>query len=110
MTLTELGTRICIMGPSNSGKSTLAQAIAKFPGAQRCAVRVNLFVVSSPLAVRRRKQTLEGPEASRGAASTETKNSGRSRRGGTAAKGTKGRGRLAGMRATITRQDTPRSL
>lgn len=29
MTLTELGTRICIMGPSNSGKSTLAEAIGK---------------------------------------------------------------------------------
>jgi adenylate kinase family enzyme len=29
MTLNELGTRICIMGPSNSGKSTLAEAIGK---------------------------------------------------------------------------------
>lgn len=29
MTLDELGTRICIMGPSNSGKSTLAKAIAR---------------------------------------------------------------------------------
>lgn len=29
MTLDELGTRICIMGPSNSGKSTLAEAIAR---------------------------------------------------------------------------------
>jgi adenylate kinase family enzyme len=29
MTLDELGTRICIMGPSNSGKSTLAQAIGR---------------------------------------------------------------------------------
>jgi adenylate kinase family enzyme len=30
--LDELGTRICIMGPSNSGKSTLAVAIAKAKG------------------------------------------------------------------------------
>jgi adenylate kinase family enzyme len=29
MTLDELGTRICIMGPSNSGKSTLAVAISR---------------------------------------------------------------------------------
>ena len=29
MTLNELGTRICIMGPSNSGKSTLTQAIGQ---------------------------------------------------------------------------------
>ena len=29
MTLDKLGTRICIMGPSNSGKSTLAEAIAR---------------------------------------------------------------------------------
>ena len=29
MTLDELGTRICIMGPSNSGKSTLAEAISE---------------------------------------------------------------------------------
>ncbi|MET3286939.1 AAA family ATPase [Novosphingobium capsulatum] len=29
MTLDELGTRICIMGPSNSGKSTLAEAIGR---------------------------------------------------------------------------------
>jgi adenylate kinase family enzyme len=28
-TLDELGTRICIMGPSNSGKSTLAEAIGR---------------------------------------------------------------------------------
>ena len=34
MTLNELGTRICIMGPSNSGKSTLAEAIAKVRGLQ----------------------------------------------------------------------------
>jgi adenylate kinase family enzyme len=34
MTLTELGPRICIMGPSNSGKSTLAEAIAKARGLQ----------------------------------------------------------------------------
>ena len=34
MTLTELGTRICIMGPSNSGKSTLAEVIAKAQGLQ----------------------------------------------------------------------------
>lgn len=32
MTLDELGTRICIMGPSNSGKSTLAQAIGQAKG------------------------------------------------------------------------------
>lgn len=32
MTLNDLGTRICIMGPSNSGKSTLAVAIAKAQG------------------------------------------------------------------------------
>jgi adenylate kinase family enzyme len=29
MTLDELGRRICIMGPSNSGKSTLAEAISR---------------------------------------------------------------------------------
>lgn len=29
MTLDELGPRICIMGPSNSGKSTLAEAVAR---------------------------------------------------------------------------------
>ncbi|WP_294316156.1 AAA family ATPase [uncultured Sphingomonas sp.] len=34
MTLNELGPRICIMGPSNSGKSTLAEAIAKARGLQ----------------------------------------------------------------------------
>jgi adenylate kinase family enzyme len=32
MTLDELGTRICIMGPSNSGKSTLAEVIARAKG------------------------------------------------------------------------------
>ncbi|WP_174279785.1 AAA family ATPase [Sphingomonas bacterium] len=32
MTLDELGTRICIMGPSNSGKSTLAAAIGAARG------------------------------------------------------------------------------
>jgi len=32
MTLDELGPRICIMGPSNSGKSTLATAIAHVRG------------------------------------------------------------------------------
>ena len=32
MTLDELGPRICIMGPSNSGKSTLANAIARTQG------------------------------------------------------------------------------
>lgn len=32
MTLDDLGTRICIMGPSNSGKSTLAEAIANAKG------------------------------------------------------------------------------
>lgn len=32
MTLDELGTRICIMGPSNSGKSTLAEAISRARG------------------------------------------------------------------------------
>ncbi len=32
MTLGELGSRICIMGPSNSGKSTLAAAIARAKG------------------------------------------------------------------------------
>jgi adenylate kinase family enzyme len=32
--LRELGDRICIMGPSNSGKSTLADAIARKNGAQ----------------------------------------------------------------------------
>lgn len=32
MTLEELGTRICIMGPSNSGKSTLANAIGQARG------------------------------------------------------------------------------
>lgn len=29
MMLDELGTRFCIMGPSNSGKSTLAEAIGR---------------------------------------------------------------------------------
>ena len=32
MTLDELGPRICIMGPSNSGKSTLANVIARMRG------------------------------------------------------------------------------
>ena len=32
MTLDELGPRICIMGPSNSGKSTLADAISRARG------------------------------------------------------------------------------
>ena len=32
MTLDDLGTRICIMGPSNSGKSTLAGAIGRAKG------------------------------------------------------------------------------
>lgn len=32
MTLDDLGERICIMGPSNSGKSTLADAIARSRG------------------------------------------------------------------------------
>jgi adenylate kinase family enzyme len=32
MTLDDLGARICIMGPSNSGKSTLAEAIARARG------------------------------------------------------------------------------
>jgi adenylate kinase family enzyme len=32
MTLDQLGPRICIIGPSNSGKSTLAQAIARSRG------------------------------------------------------------------------------
>jgi adenylate kinase family enzyme len=32
MTLSDLGPRICIMGPSNSGKSTLANAIARERG------------------------------------------------------------------------------
>lgn len=32
MTLNELGQRICIMGPSNSGKSTLAAAISRLNG------------------------------------------------------------------------------
>jgi len=32
MTLDDLGPRICIMGPSNSGKSTLANAIARARG------------------------------------------------------------------------------
>jgi adenylate kinase family enzyme len=32
MTLDDLGTRICIMGPSNSGKSTLAKSIARAKG------------------------------------------------------------------------------
>lgn len=32
MTLDDLGSRICIMGPSNSGKSTLATAIARARG------------------------------------------------------------------------------
>jgi adenylate kinase family enzyme len=31
MTLDDLGPRICIMGPSNSGKSTLATAIVQNP-------------------------------------------------------------------------------
>lgn len=31
-TLDDLGSRICILGPSNSGKSTLAQAIARKRG------------------------------------------------------------------------------
>lgn len=34
MTLEDLGTRICIMGPSNSGKSTLADAIGRAKGLQ----------------------------------------------------------------------------
>jgi adenylate kinase family enzyme len=34
LALKELGDRICIMGPSNSGKSTLADAIARNNGAQ----------------------------------------------------------------------------
>jgi serine kinase of HPr protein (carbohydrate metabolism regulator) len=29
MTIDDLGPRICIMGPSNSGKSTLAEAIVR---------------------------------------------------------------------------------
>jgi adenylate kinase family enzyme len=32
MQLSELGERICILGPSNSGKSTLADAIARRRG------------------------------------------------------------------------------
>ncbi|MGI4744501.1 MAG: AAA family ATPase [Janthinobacterium lividum] len=32
MTLDDLGSRICIMGPSNSGKSTLAEAIGRSRG------------------------------------------------------------------------------
>lgn len=32
MTLDDLGTRICVMGPSNSGKSTLAEAIGRAKG------------------------------------------------------------------------------
>ncbi|UIE43486.1 hypothetical protein KOJCDNHJ_01371 [Xanthomonas citri pv. punicae] len=32
MKLDDLGPRICILGPSNSGKSTLAQAIAQARG------------------------------------------------------------------------------
>lgn len=32
MKLDELGSRICIMGPSNSGKSTLAEAIGRAKG------------------------------------------------------------------------------
>lgn len=32
MTLDDLGPRICIIGPSNSGKSTLATAIARARG------------------------------------------------------------------------------
>lgn len=32
MTLEDLGPRICIMGPSNSGKSTLAEAISRAQG------------------------------------------------------------------------------
>ncbi|WP_313442401.1 hypothetical protein [Brevundimonas sp.] len=32
LTLAELGPRICIMGPSNSGKSTLAVAIGDAKG------------------------------------------------------------------------------
>ena len=34
MPLSELGERICILGPSNSGKSTLADAIARKAGLQ----------------------------------------------------------------------------
>jgi adenylate kinase family enzyme len=30
--LDDLGSRICLLGPSNSGKSTLAQAIARKRG------------------------------------------------------------------------------
>lgn len=32
LSLNDLGSRICIMGPSNSGKSTLAKAIASRTG------------------------------------------------------------------------------
>lgn len=32
VSLDELGTRICVLGPSNSGKSTLAEAIARVRG------------------------------------------------------------------------------
>ncbi|TGQ03272.1 AAA family ATPase, partial [Mesorhizobium sp. M00.F.Ca.ET.217.01.1.1] len=32
MNLSDLGDRICILGPSNSGKSTLADAIARKRG------------------------------------------------------------------------------
>ena len=32
MTIDDLGPRVCIMGPSNSGKSTLAEAIARARG------------------------------------------------------------------------------
>ncbi len=39
--LSALGPRICILGPSNSGKSTLAQAIARKNGA--CAVHLDLL-------------------------------------------------------------------
>lgn len=35
MTLDELEQRICIMGPSNSGKSTLADAISRARGLER---------------------------------------------------------------------------
>jgi len=34
MTLDDMGSRICIMGPSNSGKSTLAEAIGRAKGLQ----------------------------------------------------------------------------
>jgi adenylate kinase family enzyme len=41
MTMDELGSRICIMGPSNSGKSTLAEAIARARGLE--AVHLDQF-------------------------------------------------------------------